>query len=131
MDLKFKQIIEQATKLAERAIPAFEAEQKLKELEPKFEELSSKVASMEKEAAAKSSEFRNKANKMADTLVTRGILDDSQKVAFVDAVVQDPKELIDVVVRLSSEVKAESFGKAAELRSSSRELDAFERLAME
>jgi hypothetical protein len=131
MDAKLKQIIEQATKLAERAIPAFEAEEKLKDIEPQFKKVSEKLAKLEEDQEQERSAFRSEVNKMADVLVTRGILEDSQKVAFVETVSDNPKELVDVVVKLSSEIKAETFGKVGELSEATEELDAFERLALE
>jgi hypothetical protein len=131
MDKKYKDIIEQATKLAERAIPAFEAEKKLQEVEPLFDQAQAKIASLEKEASEKEEKFRSKADKMANVLVTRGILDESQKVAFVESVTQDHSELADVVIKLSSELKAEQFGKVGEENPDQAELDPFERLALE
>jgi chromosome segregation ATPase len=126
MDPKYRQIIEEATKLAERSISAFEAENRLKEIEPKFEEISKKAEEIEK----KFESFRSKANKVADVLITRGILEESNKVAFVDSIAENPEELANVTIRLSSEMKAESFGKVGE-QIDSQELDSFERLALE
>lgn len=119
MEPKYRTIIEQATKLAERSISAFESEKRLQEIEPQFKNLCSKEAA-----------FRSKANHMADVLVTRGILEDSNKVAFVNSISEDHNELIDVAIRLSSEMKAESFGKVGEAEQFSS-LDPFEKLAME
>ena len=126
MDPKYRNIIEQATKLAERSITAFEAEKKLQEIEPQFKELSKKAS----EEMQKESQFRGKVNRMSDILVTRGILDETNKVAFVDSVMDNHEELVDVAIRLSSEMKAESFGKVGE-DIQTETMDAFERLALE
>jgi len=126
MDPKYRQIIEQATKLAERSITAFEAEKKLREIEPQFDKLSKKAA----DDADKNEQFRSKVNKMADVLITRGILEESNKVAFVESVSNDPEELVNVTIKLSSEMKAETFGKVAE-EQQLETMDAFERLAIE
>ena len=126
MDPKYRQIIEQATKLAERSITAFEAEKRLQELEPKFKSLSKSAA----DESLKQEQFRSKANKMADVLITRGVLEESNKVAFVNSVADDHEELINVAIRLSSEMKAETFGKVGE-EHQLESMDAFERLAIE
>ena len=126
MDPKYRQIIEQATKLAERSITAFESEKMLQELEPKFEALSKSAA----DESLKQEQFRSKANKMADVLITRGVLEESNKVAFVNSVADDHEELINVAIRLSSEMKAETFGKVGE-EHQLETMDAFERLAVE
>jgi flagella basal body P-ring formation protein FlgA len=127
MDPKYRQIIENATKLAERSIIAFEAEQKLKEIETKFNELSKKAEKEERNLE----EFKSKVNKMADVLVTRGILDDNNKVAFVQRIAENPGELAEVAIKLSSEMKAETFGKVGEYYHDVDTLDPFERLAIE
>lgn len=126
MDPKYRQIIEQATKLAERSITAFEAEKKLKEIEPQFNDLSKKA----EDESLKQEQFRSKANKMADVLITRGVLEESNKVAFVNSIADDHEELINVAIRLSSEMKAETFGKVGE-DNQLETMDAFERLAVE
>jgi len=120
MDTKMKEIIENATKLAERSVVAFEAERRLKELEPEFKKLSQQNAGL-----------RSKTDILANRLVTRGILDESNKVAFVDSVVDNPTELVEVAMRLSDQIVADSFGKVASDSSDSEvsTLDPFERLA--
>jgi len=127
MDPKYRQIIEQATKLAERSIAAFEAEKKLQEIEPRFKDLSKRA----EDESQKNDQFRSKVNKMADVLITRGVLEESNKVAFVDSVADDHEELINVAIRLSSEMKAETFGKVGEDQQQPDTMDAFERLALE
>ena len=127
MDPKYRQIIEQATKLAERSITAFESEKKLQELEPKFKELSKKA----EDESLKQEQFRNKVNIMAEILITRGVLEETNKVAFVNSVADDHEELINVAIRLSSEMKAETFGKVGEAQLGQDTMDVFERLAVE
>jgi len=128
MDPKFKQIIEQATKLAERAIPAFEAEDRLAIIEPQFKEAQAKLSKIAQSEGA----LRIKADRLANNLVTRGVLDAEQKVAFVDSIVENPMELVDVADRLSSQLKVDSFGKVAEQQDfGGDKLDPFERLATE
>jgi hypothetical protein len=130
MDPQYRQIIEQATKLAERSIAAFEAEKKLQEIEPKFNELSKQASEVMQKDAAKEEQFRGKVNQMADVLVLRGALEEHNKVAFVDSVLGNHEELVDVAIRLSSELKAETFGKVGEAEQIEN-MDAFERLALE
>jgi len=79
----FKELIENAAKLAEQAIPAFKDQEKLKEIEPLYESAVKKAEQLEKVASSEKESFRSGLNKIADTLVTRGILEESNKVAFV------------------------------------------------
>jgi len=115
-----KKIIEDATKLAERSVVAFEAERRLKDIEPEFKKLSEKTAGL-----------RPKVDALADRLITRGILDEDNKVAFVDSISDNPIELVEVAMKLSDQVVAEQFGKVASDSSDhgSKDLDPFERLA--
>lgn len=125
-----KQIIEDAAKLAEQSISAFEAQKKLAEIEPEFQTLSKKAHDLEKKAAKDQEDFRSNANKVANILVTRGILEDANKVAFVNTIVDEPSEVFNVLEKIAGELRADNFGSADE-RPSARDLDAFERLALE
>ena len=88
MDNKIvKQIIEDAAKLAEQSVSAFEAQKQLKEIEPQFKQAALKAEALEKTAAEQKEAFRSNVNKVANTLVTRGILEFSNKVAFVNTLV--------------------------------------------
>ena len=131
MDNKIvKQIIEDAAKLAEQSVSAFEAQKQLKEIEPQFKQAALKAEALEKTAAEQKEAFRSNVNKVANTLVTRGILEDSNKVAFVNTLVEDPSEIFNVLDKLAGELKADSFGSAGDVPSVAA-LDPFERLAME
>jgi hypothetical protein len=130
MDNKIvRQIIEDAAKLAEQSVSAFEAEKRLKEIEPVFTETVKKAELLEKTASELKESFRSGLNKIANVLVTRGILEDANKVSFVNAISEDPSEIFNVVEKIAGELKAESFGGPGSLPASA-ELDPFERLAM-
>ena len=118
-----KELIENAAKLAERAIPAFEAEDKLKRIEPLYNSAIKQAEQIQKSAELEKQSFRTGLNKISDVLVTRGILEESNKVAFVESIAKNPSEL-------AAELKAESFGQPSKMASQD-ELDPFERLAME
>jgi hypothetical protein len=62
--------------------------------------------------------------------VTRGILEESNKLAFVDSISKNPSEVFNVLDKLASELKAESFGQPSKMASQD-ELDPFERLVIE
>lgn len=126
---RIQRILEDATKLAEKAIPAFEAQSKLAKIQPEFESLKKASNEVENQKLAEQAAFRANANRLADILVTRGILEDSNKVAFVEEITTKPEELFGVTIKLAGELKAESFGSPSELPSSA-ELDPFERLAV-
>ena len=126
----FKELVENAAKLAERAIPAFNDQQKLKEIEPLYEGAIKKAEILEKKASEDKEAFRAGLNKIAETLVTRGILDNANKVAFVDSISKNPTEIFNVLDKVASELKAESFGQPSNLPSSP-DLDPFERLVIE
>ena len=124
-----ERIIKDATKLAERAIPAFEAQEKLGSIEPEYQLLKTAAEEAQKREESKVASFRTSVNKLANILVTRGILEDSNKVAFVEEIVNKPEELFEVTIKLAGELKAESFG-APDAISSGQNLDPFERLAV-
>jgi hypothetical protein len=126
----FKELVENAAKLAERAIPAFNDQQKLKEIEPLYDEAIKKAELLEKKTSDEREAFRTGLNKIADTLVTRGILDNSNKVAFVNSISEKPTEIFNVLDKIASELKAESFGQPSNVPSSP-DLDPFERLVVE
>jgi hypothetical protein len=126
----FKELIENAAKLAEQAIPAFKDQEKLKQIEPLYESAVKKAEQLEKIASSEKESFRSGLNKIADTLVTRGILEESNKVAFVSSIADNPTEIFNVLDKVASELKAESFGQPSNLQSLS-ELDPFEKLVME
>ena len=125
-----KQIIEDAAKLAEQSVSAFEAQKTLHDIQPRYKEASLKLEKLEKTAKEREEEFRTNVNKVANTLVTRGILEDSNKVAFVKTLVEDPSEIFNVLDKLAGELKADSFGSAGDVPSTAN-LDPFERLAIE
>jgi hypothetical protein len=126
----FKELIENAAKLAEQAIPAFKDQERLKEIEPLYEKAVKKAEFLENKTAAEKEGFRSELNKVANTLVTRGILEESNKVAFVNSISENPTEIFNVLDKVASELKAESFGQPSNLSSYS-DLDPFERLAVE
>lgn len=125
-----KQIIEDAAKLAEQSVSAFKAKDRLESIEPEFTKAVKTAEEMAKTAKEREESFRSGLNKIANVLVTRGILEDANKVAFVDAIAKTPTEIFNVVEKLAGELKAESFGSAGSLPATA-ELDPFERLAME
>jgi len=125
-----KELIENAAKLAERAIPAFEAEDKLKRIEPLYNSAIKEAEQIQKSAELEKQSFRTGLNKISDVLVTRGILEESNKVAFVESITKNPSEVFNVLDKLAAELKAESFGQPSKMASQD-ELDPFERLAME
>lgn len=124
-----KQIIEDAAKLAEQSVTAFKAQKELEKLQPLFEEATKKASELEENTKTAQEEFKSGLDKVASVLVTRGILEDSNKVAFVNAIFEKPTEVFNVIEKLASELKAESFGGVGSLPSSS-DLDPFERLAV-
>lgn len=124
-----KQIIEDAAKLAEQSVTAFKAQRRLEEIEPLFDQVSKKASELEETTKTAQEEFRSGLDKVASILTTRGILDESNKEAFINAIVEKPTEVFNVVEKLASELKAESFGGAGSLPASS-ELDPFEKLAL-
>lgn len=124
-----KQIIEDAAKLAEQSVTAFKAQKRLEEIQPLFEEASKKASELEENTKTAQEDFKAGLDKVASVLVTRGILEDSNKVAFVSAIVEKPTEVFNVIEKLASELKAESFGGVGSLPASA-ELDPFERLAV-
>ena len=85
-----KELIENAAKLAERAIPAFEAEDKLKRIEPLYNSAIKEAEQIQKSAELEKQSFRTGLNKISDVLVTRGILEESNKVAFVESIAKNP-----------------------------------------
>ena len=124
-----KQIIEDAAKLAEQSVTAFKAQKRLEEIEPLFDKISKKASELEETTKTAQEEFRSGLDKVASILTTRGILDESNKEAFINAIVEKPTEVFNVVEKLASELKAESFGGVGSLPASS-ELDPFEKLAL-
>ena len=125
-----KELIENAAKLAERAIPAFEAEDRLKKIEPLYNSVVKEVEQIQKSAELEKQSFRSGLNRISDVLVTRGILEEPNKLAFVDSISKNPSEVFNVLDKLASELKAESFGQPSKMASQD-ELDPFERLVME
>ena len=132
MDNKIiKQIIEDAAKLAEQSVSAFEAQDKLASIEPLYKEAAEKIETLEKTAREEKEAFRTHVNKVANTLVTRGILEDSNKVAFVNTITEKPTEIFSVLEKIAGELKADSFGSADDsTKVASEELDSFEKLAL-
>lgn len=128
--LRIQRILEDSTKLVERSIPAFEAQKKLAQIEPEYENLKTAAVDAENQKLAEAAAFRSNLNRLADVLVTRGILDDENKVAFVEEISTKPEELFNVTLKLAGELRAESFGGPGEMQSSGGELDPFERLAL-
>ena len=124
-----KQIIEDAAKLAEQSVTAFKAQKKLEEIEPLFDKVSKRASELEETTKTAQEEFKSGLEKVASILTTRGILDESNKEAFINAIVEKPTEVFNVVEKLASELKAESFGGVGSLPASS-ELDPFEKLAL-
>jgi hypothetical protein len=125
-----KELIENAAKLAERAIPAFEAEDRLKKIEPLYNSVVKEAEQIQKSAELEKQSFRSGLNRISDVLVTRGILEESNKLAFVDSISKNPSEVFNVLDKLASELKAESFGQPSKMASQD-ELDPFERLVIE
>lgn len=128
---RIQKILEDSTKLAEMAIPALEAQARLAQIEPEYKMLKKASEDAEMSKTASESAYRSNAVKLADVLVTRGILDDSNKVAFVEEIVASPTELFDVTIKMAGELRAESFGSPSDILSGSDSLDPFERLALE
>lgn len=124
-----KQIIEDAAKLAEQSVTAFKAQRRLEEIEPLFDKASKKASELEETTKTAQEEFKSGLEKIASILTTRGILEESNKEAFINAIVEKPTEVFNVVEKLASELKAESFGGVGSLPASS-ELDPFEKLAL-
>lgn len=124
-----KQIIEDAAKLAEQSVTAFKAQKRLEEIEPLFEKVSKKASELEETTKTAQEEFKSGLEKVASILATRGILDEGNKEAFINAIVEKPTEVFNVVEKLASELKAESFGGVGSLPASA-ELDPFEKLAL-
>lgn len=125
-----KQIIEDAAKLAEQSVSAFQAQQRLTEIEPSYQKALKTAEELTNTAKESAQKFRSGLDKVADILVTRGILENANKGSFVDAISKSPAEIFGVVEKLAGELKAESFGGPGTLPEAA-ELDPFERLAME
>jgi predicted transcriptional regulator len=124
-----KQIIEDAAKLAEQSVVAFKAQKRLEEIEPLFNEATKKASELEENTKTAKEEFTSGLEKVAEVLATRGILEESNKAAFINAINEKPAEVFNVIEKLASELKAESFGGVGSLPASS-DLDPFERLAV-
>jgi len=126
-----KKIIEDSAKLAEQSIKAFETKDKLEKIEPLYQEALKKVSELQVSIDEDKEAFRADLNKVANVLVTRGVLDDSNKVAFVDQISKNPKEILNVVTKLAGEIRADSFGSPGEATLAEDSLDPFERLTLE
>ena len=94
-----EKIIEDTEELLFRAVPAFEAQQKLASLEPEFNQLKDSLS----KAAADAAQF----------FILRGALNEQKRAEFVERLIDNPSDLISVMEKYADNLTVKEVGEPA------------------
>jgi polyhydroxyalkanoate synthesis regulator phasin len=125
-----KQIIRDSAALLEKTAELSEQAEQVPELKQKVATLASQNASMLKSANDLSSSLAARVEKFADRLVEHGTLNKEHKTAFVEAVRQDPTQIVDVMEKLASQSSIQEIGQGGKAASSEKTTDPIVQFAM-
>lgn len=105
-------VAKDAATLALRSAEAFKQAALVPGLQAKVAELEGKLAEKHSKTAAEQQADRAKATEIANTLELRGFLPGTQKSAFIDRIIENPLDLVEVIEKLAAATNVPSMGSA-------------------